>query len=192
MDKIKLDESKIKVDLRQHADYVFDILENYLFYIIFFLFLIGITVAVIFKNAWMLLILPAAPMVCQLCIFATWLIRRHNIKKGNFSIHTGEFKKNKTKEIFFSLDKIQVFTIEACLDHYYFMYFDLGRWLIPGKRLYDWSDESRMEINSIRFSTEVGDEFYIVTYGKSKKIGYVYNKKLFEFDERPRHDEKPE
>ena len=40
-----------------------------------------------------------------------------------------------------------------------------------------------MEINSIRFSTEVGDEFYIVTYGKGKKIGYVYNKKLFELDE---------
>ena len=37
MDKIKLDESKIKIDLKQHADYVFDILENYLFYIIIYL-----------------------------------------------------------------------------------------------------------------------------------------------------------
>ncbi|MBR3714929.1 MAG: hypothetical protein IKL59_02795 [Clostridia bacterium] len=188
MNKFKLDESKIKVDLRQHADYVFDILENYLFYIIFSLFLIGIIVAVIFKNAWMLLILPAAPMVCQLCIFTAWLIRRHNIKKGNFSIHTGVFKKNKTKEIFFSLDRFHWFTVEECLDHYYFMYFDLGRWLIPGKRLYDWSDESRMEINSIRFSTEVGDEFYIVTYGKSKKIGYVYNKKIFTIVEDHRNE----
>ena len=49
-----------------------------------------------------------------------------------------EKKLSNEEEIFFSLDKFQVLTIEACLDHYYFMYFDLGRWLIPGKRLYDW------------------------------------------------------
>ena len=49
-----------------------------------------------------------------------------------------------------------------------------------------------MDIKALRLSTEKDDEFYIVTYGKSKKIGYVYNKNLFELDDHLIHDEKPE
>ena len=49
-----------------------------------------------------------------------------------------------------------------------------------------------MTMDALKFSTEKDDEFYIVTYGKGKKIGYVYNKKLFELDDHLIHDEKPE
>jgi hypothetical protein len=121
-----------------------------------------------------------------------WIIRRHNIKKGRFSIHTGVFERNKTREIFFWLDRGRWNAVEDCLDHYYFLVFDLGKWWVPEKELYAWSNKSIMDIKALRLSTEKGDEFYVVTYGKGKKIGYVYNKKLFELDEHLIHDEKPE
>ena len=191
-DKIKLDESKIKVDLKRHSDYVRGVLEHYCAFAILMFFVIGILIAIPTQNAWMLLILPAAPIVCQLCIFAVWIMRRHNIKKGRFSIHTGVFERNQTREIFFWLDRGRWNAVEDCLDHYYFLVFDLGKWWVPEKELYAWSNKSIMDIKALRLSTEKGDEFYIVTYGKGKKIGYVYNKKLFELDEHLIHDEKPE
>lgn len=69
--------------------------------------------------------------------------------------------------------------------------FPAGTWFIP-ESLYEWSRENKMSYADIRDTSEVGDEFYVVVYNKSKKIGCAYNKKFFNLIERPRHDEKPE
>ena len=101
------------------------------------------------------------------------------------------------KRIFFAADKSRYYDsgkvsyTEHCTDKYYLLEFDSGKWLIPGDFLYNWSSEGKMSIDNIKFTSEKGDEFYIVTYGKSKKIGCAYNKKFFTLIERPRHDEKP-
>ncbi len=195
MNKIKLDESKIKVDLKQHANYVWIVLEEYSFWVTFFSFIVGVLIAIPTKNAWMLLILPAAPMVCSLYIFAVWIIRRHNIKKGRFIVHTGVFERNKRKDVFFPVKRTRVYEgsyTEHCTETYDFLIFNLGKWLIPDNTLYLWSEEGKLTMDALKFSTQKDDEFYIVTYGKSKKIGYVYNKKLFELDECTEHDEEPE
>ena len=86
MNKFKLDESKIKIDLKQHANYAWIVFEEYSFWVTFFSFIVGVLIAIPTKNAWMLLILPAAPMVCSLYIFSAWIIRRHNIKKSYVSV----------------------------------------------------------------------------------------------------------
>ena len=195
MDKIKLNESKIKIDLKQHANYAWIVFEEYSFWVTFFSFIVGVLIAVPTKNAWMLLILPAAPMVCSLYIFAVWIIRRYNIKKGRFVVHTGTFERNKRKDVFFPVLRTRVYEesyTEHCTETYYFLIFNFGKWLIPDNTLYLWSKESKMTMDALKFSTEKDDEFYIVTYGKGKKIGYVYNKKLFELDKRSSRDEKPE
>ena len=69
--------------------------------------------------------------------------------------------------------------------------FPSGSWPIP-ESLYEWSGENKMIYGDIVDTSEPGDEFYVVTYNKSKKIGCAYNKKFFNLIERPRHDEKPE
>ena len=101
----------------------------------------------------------------------------------------------KRKDVFFPVKRTRVYEgsyTEHCTETYDFLIFNLGKWLIPDNTLYLWSEEGKLTMDALKFSTQKDDEFYIVTYGKSKKIGYVYNKKLFELNERPRHDEKPE
>ena len=69
--------------------------------------------------------------------------------------------------------------------------FPSGSWPIP-ESLYEWSRENKMSYADIRDTSEVGDEFYVVIYNKSKKIGCAYNKKFFNLIEHPKHDDKPE
>ena len=69
--------------------------------------------------------------------------------------------------------------------------FPSGTWFIP-ESLYEWSRENKMSYADIRDTSEVGDEFYVVIYNKSKKIGCAYNKKFFNLIEHSKHDDKPE
>lgn len=55
-----------------------------------------------------------------------------------------------------------------------------GWYIIPNGENYSWSKMHNMMGKSVYNSSNVGDEFYIVSFDK-KKIALVYNTKFFEF-----------
>ncbi len=50
--------------------------------------------------------------------------------------------------------------------------------------IYPWSKNYAMNIISLFRSSNIDDDFYIVTVGKSKRIQQIYNKKMFVLDEK--------
>ena len=55
-----------------------------------------------------------------------------------------------------------------------------SNYVLPKIEYYKWSDMYRMSWNSVYHSSNVNDEFYLVTLDK-KEISYIYNTKYFEY-----------
>ena len=203
--KSSFDEYHIRLDLRHQAKYILNVRLGFCAPVVVLLFLISALIAIITKFAWIILILSLIPFPYAIYGLIEYLISLYNINKGAFSVRSDIFKDTEIKEIFFPLllgrtsiaHAFETTWKERSMIPFFFLKFEEGEWFLPEGYLYNWSESHKMLYSDFFREGQYcehneGDEFYVVTYNKSKKIGCAYNKKFFNLIERPRHDEKPE
>lgn len=107
------------------------------------------------------------------------LIKIINIKRNNFLVHTDTLVNADERKYEFDLD-----SRKERFDHLYFARFGVffiyyDQYKMFHRYIYPWSKNYSMNALSLFRSSNIGDDFYVVTIGRSKKIWQIYNKKMF-------------
>ena len=159
---------------------------NIIEYLIAFLILSIIVIAVAFKFHWIAGTLSLALPVIVAIIFIPRIraahISENTVTCGEYTVikdklvniaHETVVRKRRISPLYPNNNRYSVDEVEA-------LYFSSRHWCIP-RRCYEWSSLYNMSGDGISNTSVIGDEFYLIILNETQEICVAYNTKFFEY-----------